>query len=163
VAHERILFEQVLRARMTGQLEVQQLLMPLVLQLTPSQQYNYALISDELQAHGFECEAFGQRTVAVKAAPATVGPADIERILVEILDLSDDDTRPGSLDHLRRTVCATIACRAAIKINTPLEAKKIDWLLRALAACEYPMTCPHGRPIALRYGMKDILRSFHRI
>jgi DNA mismatch repair protein MutL len=35
--------------------------------------------------------------------------------------------------------------------------------LRSLAGCEYPMTCPHGRPIALRYSTKDILKSFHRI
>ena len=92
-----------------------------------------------------------------------MGRADIEKILVEILDLSENDLRPMSLDELRRNVCATIACRAAIKINTRLEPKKIEWLLGSLAACEYPMTCPHGRPIALRYSTKDILKSFHRI
>ncbi|HEX4770881.1 MAG TPA: DNA mismatch repair endonuclease MutL [Bryobacteraceae bacterium] len=163
VAHERILFEQVLHARAQGSLEVQQLLMPLVLQLTPSQQFEYARIADELVAHGFDCEPFGQRTVAVKSAPAAIGPADIEKILFEILDLHESDLRPMSLDELRRNVCATIACRAAIKINMRLEPKKIEWLLGALAGCEYPMTCPHGRPIALRYSTKDILKSFHRI
>jgi DNA mismatch repair protein MutL len=137
--------------------------MPLVVQLTPAQQYNYARIAGELHSHGFESEPFGQRTIAVKAAPAAVGAADIERILLEILDTSDEDTRPGYLDELRRNVCATIACRAAIKINTPLDTKKIEWLLRSLAACEYPMTCPHGRPISLRYGTREILKSFHRI
>jgi DNA mismatch repair protein MutL len=163
VAHERILFEQVLRARTQGGLEVQQLLMPLVLQLTPSQQFEYARLADELAAHGFDCEPFGQRTIAVKSAPAALGPADIEKILLELLDMPEGDLRPASLDELRRNVCATIACRAAIKINMRLEGKKIDWLLRALAECEYPMTCPHGRPIALRYSTKDILKSFHRI
>jgi DNA mismatch repair protein MutL len=163
VAHERILFEQVLRQRAAGTVEIQQLLMPLVLQLTPSQQFEYARIADELNAHGFETEPFGQRTVAIKAAPAGVAPADIERIVFEILEIAERELRSASLDDVRRNVCATIACRAAIKINTRLEPKKIDWLLRALAACEYPMTCPHGRPIALRYSTKDILKSFHRI
>ncbi|MBV8551903.1 MAG: DNA mismatch repair endonuclease MutL [Acidobacteriaceae bacterium] len=163
VAHERILFEQVLRQRATGTAEVQRLLMPLVLQLTPAQQLEYARIADELNAHGFDTEPFGQRTIAIKAAPAGVGPADIEKIVFEILEIAESELRSASLEEIRRNVCATIACRAAIKINTKLEPKKIEWLLRALAACEYPMTCPHGRPIALRYSTRDILKSFHRI
>ncbi|HSU58098.1 MAG TPA: DNA mismatch repair endonuclease MutL [Bryobacteraceae bacterium] len=163
VAHERILFEQVLRARASGNLEVQQLLMPLVLQLTPAQQFEYARIADELIASGFETEPFGQRTIAIKAAPANVAPGDIEKIVFEILEIAESELRSASLDEIRRNVCATIACRAAIKINMKLEPAKIDWLLRALASCEYPMTCPHGRPIALRYSMRDIQKSFHRI
>jgi DNA mismatch repair protein MutL len=163
VAHERILFEQVLRQRAAGKIEVQQLLMPLVLQLTPAQQFEYARIADELNAYGFETEPFGQRTVAIKAAPAGVGQADIEKIVFEILEIAESELRSASLEEIRRSVCATIACRAAIKINMRLELSKVEWLLRALAACEYPMTCPHGRPIALRYSTKDILKSFHRI
>jgi DNA mismatch repair protein MutL len=163
VAHERILFEQVLRQRAEGAVEVQQLLMPLVLQLTPAQQFEYARIADELSAHGFETEMFGQRTIAIKAGPAGVGAADIEKIVFEILEIAERELRSASLDEIRRNVCATIACRAAIKINMKLEPKKMEWLLQALARCEYPMSCPHGRPIALRYSMRDILKSFHRI
>ncbi len=163
VAHERILFEQVLRQRAAGRPEIQQLLMPLILKLTPGQEFEYARIADELNACGFETEPFGQRTIAVKAAPAGVGGADIEKVIFEILEIAEAELRSASLDDVRRSVSATIACRAAIKINTRLESSKIEWLLRALAACEYPMSCPHGRPIALRYSTKDILRSFHRI
>ncbi len=163
VAHERILFEQVLRQRAAGAVEVQQLLMPLVLQLTTAQHLEYARIADELNSYGFDTEPFGQRTIAIKAAPAGVGPGDIEKVVFEILEIAESELRSASLDEIRRNLCATIACRAAIKINTKLEPNKIDWLLRALAACEYPMTCPHGRPIALRYSMRDILKSFHRI
>ena len=126
VAHERILFEQVLRQRAAGTVEVQQLLMPLVMQLTPAQQFEYGRIADELNAHGFESEPFGQRTVAIKAAPAGVGPADIEKIVSEILEIAETELRSASLDEIRRNVCATIACRAAIKINTQLEPKKIE-------------------------------------
>jgi DNA mismatch repair protein MutL len=163
VAHERILFEQVLRQRAAGTIEIQQLLMPVVLQLTPAQQFEYVRIADELNLYGFDTEPFGQRTIAIKASPAGVGQADIERVMIEILEVSESELRSASLDEIRRAVCATIACRAAIKINTKLETKKIEWLLGALATCEYPMTCPHGRPIALRYSTRDILKSFHRI
>jgi DNA mismatch repair protein MutL len=163
VAHERVLFEQVLRQRAAGTVEIQQLLMPVVLQLTPAQQFEYVRIADELNLYGFETEPFGQRTIAVKASPAGIGQADVERVIIEILDVSERELRAASLDEVRRAVCATIACQAAIKINTKLEPKKIEWLLGALATCEYPMTCPHGRPIALRYSNRDILKSFHRI
>jgi DNA mismatch repair protein MutL len=137
--------------------------MPIVMQLSPSQQFEYARIADELNAHGFDTEPFGQRTIAIKAAPAGVGPGDIETVVLEILEVAESELRTASLDEIRRNVCATIACRAAIKVNMKLEPAKIDWLLRALAKCEYPMTCPHGRPIALRYSTRDILKSFHRI
>ena len=163
VAHERILFEQVLRQRAAGRPEIQWLLMPLVLKLTPGQEFEYARIADELNACGFETEPFGQRTIAVKAAPSGVGAADIEKVVFEILEIAEAELRSASLDDVRRSVSATIACRAAIKINTRLESSKIEWLLAALSACEYPMSCPHGRPIALRYSTKDILKSFHRI
>jgi len=163
VAHERILFEQVMKQRAAGRVEMQRLLMPLILQLTPEQQIDYARIADELHASGFETEPFGQRTIAVKAAPASVGPADLEKILFEILEIAETELRGASLDDLRRGICASIACRAAIKINTRLDPAKMEWLLRALAATDCPMSCPHGRPIALHYSTREVLKAFHRI
>ena len=163
VAHERILFEQVLAQRASGAVESQRLLVPLVIGLSAAQQIEYARIAEELEALGFETEPFGNRTVAVKSAPAGVPAAEVEKILFEILEISERELRRASLDDVRRAMAASIACRAAIKINMRLEPAKIDWLLRALAATSCPMSCPHGRPIALRYATRDILKSFHRI
>jgi DNA mismatch repair protein MutL len=163
VAHERILFEQVLKQRAAGRVEMQRLLMPMIVQLTPEQQIDYARIAEELHASGFETEPFGNRTIAVKAAPANVGPQDLERILFEILEIAENEMRSASLDDLRRNICASIACRAAIKINMRLDAAKMEWLLRALAATDCPMSCPHGRPIAMHYSTREILKAFHRI
>ena len=163
VAHERILFEQVLKQRAAGRVEMQRLLMPMILQLTPEQQIDYARIAEELHASGFETEPFGNRTIAVKAAPANVGPQDLERILFEILEIAENEMRSASLDDLRRNICASIACRAAIKINMRLDFTKMEWLLRALAATDCPMSCPHGRPIAMHYSTREILKAFHRI
>jgi DNA mismatch repair protein MutL len=163
VAHERILFEQVLKQRAAGRIETQRLLMPMILQLTPEQQIDYARIAEELHASGFETEPFGNRTIAVKAAPANVGPQDLERILFEILEIAENEMRSASLDDLRRNICASIACRAAIKINMRLDFTKMEWLLRALAATDCPMSCPHGRPIAMHYSTREILKAFHRI
>ena len=163
VAHERILFEQVLRQRSGGGVEMQQLLMPMVLELTPGQQIEYARIASELNGLGFETEPFGIRTIAVKAAPAGINGGEIERVLFEVLEIAESELRKASLDELRRGIAASIACRAAIKINMRLDQRKMEWLLSALAQTEYPMSCPHGRPIALRYSTREILRSFHRI
>jgi DNA mismatch repair protein MutL len=163
VAHERILFEQVLIARSKGGVETQRLLVPLVIQLSAAQQIEYARIAAELEALGFETEPFGNRTIAVKSAPAGVSAGDVEKVVFEILEIAERELRRASLDGLRRAMAATIACRAAIKINMRLEPAKIDWLLRSLAATTCPMSCPHGRPIALRYSTRDILKSFHRI
>jgi DNA mismatch repair protein MutL len=163
VAHERILFEKVLKQRASGRTEVQRLLMPLVIALTPEQQIEYARIAEELDATGFETEPFGQRTIAVKAAPAAISPADLERVIFEILEIAETELRRVSLEDLRRGIAASIACRAAIKINTRLDHAKMEWLLRELSATDYPMACPHGRPIALQYSTREILRAFHRI
>jgi len=163
VAHERMLFQQVMKQRAAGRVEMQRLLMPLILQLTPEQQIDYARIADELHASGFETEPFGNRTLAVKAAPANLGAADLERVLFEILEIAEGELRGVSLDDLRRRICASIACRAAIKINTRLDGTKMEWMLRALAQTDSPMSCPHGRPIAMHYSTREILKAFHRI
>jgi len=163
VAHERILFEKVLRQQAAGRVESQQLLMPILIELTAEQQIEYARIAGELDSMGFETEPFGTRTIAVKAAPADVSAADIDAIIHEILEIADTELRRASVNDLRRGIAASIACRAAIKVNMHLDATKMQWLLKALSETQCPMSCPHGRPIALRYSTREILRSFHRI
>jgi DNA mismatch repair protein MutL len=137
--------------------------MPIVVELTAGQQIEYAQIADELRLSGFDSEPFGNRTIAISAAPAAVKPGDIEKILFEILETSERELRGATLEEVRRNVCATIACRAAIKINMRLDQHKMEWLIAELARCEHPTNCPHGRPIALRYSTRDILKGFHRI
>jgi DNA mismatch repair protein MutL len=163
VAHERILFEKVLKQRAAGRVEKQALLMPLVVQLTAEQQIEYARIADELESIGFETEPFGARTIAVKAAPAAVGVSDLEKLIFEILETAEGEVRGLSMDEIRRNIAASVACRAAIKINMRLDQSKMEWLLAALAATDCPMSCPHGRPIALQYPTREILKAFHRI
>jgi DNA mismatch repair protein MutL len=163
VAHERILFERNLARQSAGKVEQQRLLMPIVLPLTPAQQVEYDRIAADLATAGFETEPFGNRTIAVKAVPADLEPGGVESALYEILEIAESELRRVSVDDLRRGIAASLACRAAIKINTPLDRAKMEYLLRELARTACPMSCPHGRPVALRYSTRDILRSFHRI
>ena len=162
-AHERVLFDQHARRRQEKKLEVQRLLMPIIVQLKPEQQVTFQAIARELAENGFEVEPFGQRTVAIKAAPADLPAEEVEKLMVEILDGASPENAALSLDELRGRITASISCHAAIKVNMPLEPSKMDWLLQALGTTDCPMTCPHGRPTVLKYGMKDLMKAFKRI
>jgi DNA mismatch repair protein MutL len=163
VAHERILFEKILRQRLANSPERQQMLMPLLVELTPSQMAVFAEISDELNHNGFEVEPFGTRTIAVKTTAAGVNAAEVEHMLHEILEQFEREEQSLNLEKIRTHIAATIACHAAIKVNMPLEQNKMEWLLQELAKTDCPMSCPHGRPVVLRYSVKDIQRAFKRI
>jgi DNA mismatch repair protein MutL len=163
VAHERVLFERVLKQRAAQRVESQRLLMPIVLELSPAQQAVFAEISDELQHNGFEAEPFGARSVAVKVAPAGVEASAVEDMLQELLDQFSREEQSLNLEKIRARIAASIACHAAIKVNMPLEQNKMEWLLSELAKTDHPMSCPHGRPVVLRYSVKDIQKAFKRI
>jgi DNA mismatch repair protein MutL len=163
VAHERVLFERVLKQRAVEKVESQRLLMPIVLELSPAQQAVFSEIADELQRNGFEAEPFGARSVAVKVAPAGVQASAVEHMLHELLDQFSREEQSLNLEKVRTRIAASIACHAAIKVNMPLEQNKMDWLLAELAKTDHPYSCPHGRPVVLRYSMKDIQKAFKRI
>jgi DNA mismatch repair protein MutL len=163
VAHERVLFERVLRQRSAQQVESQRLLMPLIIDLTPAQQAIFSDIAEELARNGFEAEPFGARSVAVKIAPAGVDAGQIEHMLNEIFEQLTREDQAINLEAVRTRIAASIACHAAIKVNMPLEQNKMEWLLAELAKTEHPMTCPHGRPVVLRYSVQDIQKAFKRI
>ena len=167
VAHERVLFEKILRDRQVERVQRQRLLMPMLVELKPEQMVVFAHIAEELEVNGFEVEPFGPQTLAVKAAPVGLEGAELERTLAEVIDQSTADSGETShneeLNRLRSRIAASIACHSAIKVNTALDTKRIEWLLLELGKTSHPTSCPHGRPIALLYSWKEILRAFHRI
>jgi len=163
VAHERVLFEKILREREVERVQRQRLLMPLLVDLTPAQMVAFSQIAAELERNGFEVEPFGPRTLAIKAAPVGLEGRELERMLVEVLEQSDRLDQRENLDTARARIAASLACHSAIKVNMPLDPERMAWLLRELGKTELPTSCPHGRPIALRYSWKDIERAFHRI
>jgi DNA mismatch repair protein MutL len=163
VAHERVLFEKIVRDRNVEQVQRQRLLMPVLIDLKPDQMPLFATIAAELERNGFEAEPFGPRTLAVKTTPVGLVGRELERTLVEVLEQTEREQQAQNLDTLRLRIAASIACHAAIKIHTPLEMGKMEWLLEELAKTEHPTSCPHGRPIVLRYSLREIQRAFQRI
>ena len=163
VAHERILFEKILRERQTERVERQRLLMPMLIDLVPAQMAVFSTLADELERNGCEAEPFGPHTIAIKAAPAGLSGTELERMIHEVLEQPGSASQSENLETARTRIAASIACHAAIKVNMPLDARRMEWLLEELAKTDHPTSCPHGRPIALRYSWKDIQRAFQRI
>jgi len=162
VAHERVLFEAYLRQNLAGSLEVQRLLMPIVVELPARQLVILDNIIPELARNGFEVEPFGPRTIAIKTAPGILKPNVVERLLLELLDGLERETQVMNIDALKRRIAASVSCHAAIKINTPLEETKMRWLVDELMKTDVPTVCPHGRPIILRYDLREIEKAFKR-
>ncbi len=163
VAHERVLFEKILEERGRKQVEAQRLLMPIIVELRPAQQAIFTEIAEELQRNGFEAEPFGIRTVAIQSAPAGISGDDVAKMLGELLEQFEGEEQALNLEKIRTRIAASIACHAAIKVNMPLDTAKMEWLLAELAKTKYPMSCPHGRPVVLRYSVRDIQKAFKRI
>jgi DNA mismatch repair protein MutL len=163
VAHERVLFEQHVRARQQGGLTGQRLLTPIIAHLAPRQRVILDQIAEELAANGFDVTPMGQDSVAIQSTPAGVAAADAEQLLAEILCGIERERQAISIDSVQAKIAASTACHAAIKVNTPLDVPKMEWLLAQLADTDLPMSCPHGRPVLLRYSLWEIERAFKRV
>jgi DNA mismatch repair protein MutL len=162
VAHERILFEQHWRALRSKRIEVQRLLIPETIDLTPAQASAFDQLLPELEENGFELGRLSGRTIAIKSVPAMLAAGAAQSLLLELLDAVEEDRKGLSLDELRAEIAAGLACRAAIKINMTLAPEKMRWLIDELLKMENPATCPHGRPIILRITAREIEKGFQR-
>lgn len=162
VAHERILFDKFRRTETDRPAESQNLLLPETLDLTPAQAETFEAIEEYLTSLGFGLMRLSGRTVAIKSIPADIPPANVRNLFAEVIDSVDSDRRSSARNTLRDEIAASLACKAAIKINTPLTTEKMQWLIDRLLLTSSPTTCPHGRPVILRLSMKAIERGFHR-
>ncbi len=163
VAHERILYEQTLAQMQSKALPVQHLLVPQTLELTPAQQANLAHVLEELNRNGFEVDTFGGATIVIKSVPIVASKCDVKLLTTEIIDALENEEYIVGIKQAQEKIAASIACRAAIKINNPLTLEKMQWLLDALMIAKVSTHCPHGRPIVLRLGLREIEKNFKRI
>jgi DNA mismatch repair protein MutL len=162
VAHERILFDKFRRSEADRSIESQNLLLPETLDLSPAQLLAFELIENDLAALGFSVMRLSGRTIAIKSIPTDLPAAETRNLLGEILDSVDPEKRGGAKATFRDDIAASLACRAAIKINMKLTPEKMNWLIDRLLTTSSPTTCPHGRPVILRLSMRDIEKGFHR-
>ncbi|MEP6703487.1 MAG: DNA mismatch repair endonuclease MutL [Acidobacteriota bacterium] len=162
VAHERILFDKFRKSEAERRIESQNLLLPETIDLTPAQSQAFELIEDDLVSLGFGLMRLSGRTVAIKSIPTDLPPPEARNLFAEILDHVELDKRGNAKQTIRDDIAASLACKAAVKINMKLTTEKMQWLIDRLLLTSSPTTCPHGRPVILRLTMKDIERGFHR-
>jgi DNA mismatch repair protein MutL len=162
-AHERILFEELMRGFDQGGQTSQRLLFPLTLRLSPAE---YGVITD-LQSifdrAGFEIEPFGGRTIIVHAAPAPHPYFNAERCLREMiteLTAGSELTRAARNQHER--IAMTFACKAAVKAGQRLSIREMEELYDRLFATELPSHDVHGRPAVIRLSLQELERRFGR-
>jgi DNA mismatch repair protein MutL len=162
-AHERILFEELMREFGGAGQESQRLLFPLTLRLAPAEyqvvETNQALF---LRA-GFEVEPFGGRTVIVHAAPAPHPYFDAERCLREMLtELAQGSELTRAARNQHERIAMTFACKGAIKAGQRLAAREMAELFDRLFATELPHHDVHGRPTVVRLSLQELERRFGR-
>jgi DNA mismatch repair protein MutL len=162
VAHERILFDKFRKKETERRIESQNLLLPETIDLTPAQAAAFDVVETELENLGFALMKLSGRTIAVKAVPTDLPASEVRNLLAEILDTVDKEKFGSARANIHDNIAASLACKAAVKINMKLTLEKMQWLIDKLLTTSSPTTCPHGRPVILRLTMKDIERGFHR-
>jgi len=163
VAHERVLFEQIVEQLATGPLASQRLLQPVVLDLSPAERAALAAHRADLERLGFDVEEFGGATVRIAAVPALLRVEEAAAAVKALADDLDDLDRGARVDEAVRRLAATMACHAAVKANQPLTREKMVYLLEELRRTAYSSVCPHGRPVVLRITRREIEKNFQRI
>jgi len=162
-AHERILFERLMRAFANGGQSSQRLLFPLTLRLSPSEFDVVESLRSLFEGVGFEIEPFGGRTVIVHAAPNPHPWFDPERCLRDMigeLAAGSELTRAAHNQHER--IAMMFACKGAIKAGQRLSAREMDELFEGLFGTELPHHDVHGRPTIVRMSLEELQRRFGR-
>ena len=160
-AHERIILEQ-LKKTAAQRIISQPLLMPEVVNLSPGQIVLFAGYIDFLQKIGMDVEIFGRDAIVVKALPAILPHIQPRELISDIADQLADQTSMPSLQEKKEKILAALACRAAIKANRVLSGEEVAALCRDLEETPFNLTCPHGRPISISFGLGEIERMFKR-
>ena len=158
-AHERVLLERLLSVANGNPPHVQLLLEPMVMELTPEQLATAEQVADELRSLGYELEAFGGSSVAVRAIPAVTGRRDPAEVLRGVLD---DMAAGGSGDTPFESLAMLTACHSAIRAGQALSLAEMRELIVELERCAAPRACAHGRPTMLHLSQEELERQFAR-
>ena len=161
-AHERVLFERLWRAWQSRAVESQPLLIAEPLELAPSSVPLVQRHLPDLEKLGLLLEPFGSSSFVVRAVPALLGRLDYQALIQDLVEDLSEWNAASSLEARVRPVLASLACHSAVRAGRamePAESKKLieDWVEEGL-----PMTCPHGRRVALRLAAEELDKIFGR-
>ncbi len=162
-AHERVLFEDLIRCQREGSdVEVQHLLIPVVLEFSPLEARALAVHLGLVRGSGFIIEEFGENDFVVKGVPVWLGNADLNEFFGALLEVILDTAVKGDPEQLKMELLKGMACKAAVKETSAMRPEEIRALLVALDRVGSIEVCPHGRPIVVRFPFYEIRKKMGR-
>lgn len=161
-AHEKVLYEKLLKAYREQEVYKQQLMPPVVINLTLKELDFVKTYESMFEDFGFTLEEFGTDAYCLRTIPSNLFGMDAQVFFRELLDAMEEEVRKFTLDMVIDKI-ATMACKAAIKANQKLNIREAEELLKECEKLENPYTCPHGRPIIISISKKEIEKKFKRI
>lgn len=161
-AHERILFEEMMR-RMEGQgVPTQRLLLPITLQVAPRDADWLTRNLEAMSRAGIGLEPFGGGTFKIDALPQFLRADDPPQLLRDIIDELRETSAETSKLRLGEHMIAKTVCRHAVKANDVLRDPECVRLIQDLLACDLPYCCPHGRPTMIQLSYGELEKKFGR-
>ena len=145
-AHERVLFERYMVLLHKDELSSQQLLNPILLELSYEDATLVEMYRDEIQKLGFDFDFLGEKVIVIRGVPVFFQETQGEQFMYEIIELLQENKNLENYEEFIDKV-ATKACRAAIKANDRIVDTEVEALLKDLNQCDNKYTCPHGRPV----------------
>ena len=162
-AHERVMFEVLLKDFEAGHPKRQGLLMDEIFKIHPKQQEIFTGALPFLEKIGFEIEAFGENTFVIRSYPAILAEDSPVQYLKQFLEEKEDGKLRTGLEGYQEETAALIACkRKSVKAHDPLAPAAMQALLERLAGCNNPFNCPHGRPTFFKHTFLDLEKQFKR-
>jgi DNA mismatch repair protein MutL len=164
VAHERVLYDRILRRLAEGEAPSQGLLTPRLLELGEAMTAAVPMVEDLLRRVGIDAEVFGPDTIKISSVPPELEPEAVDQVVEEILDRATalDGVPERAAEELSEEIAASLSCRGAIKVNHKLSHQEQLALLEDLVTTDNPYRCPHGRPIILRLSQEEMERRLGR-
>ena len=161
-AHERMKFEELKAALANREIHPQEMLAPVVVNLSSTEFALFQEHKDRLDGLGFETEEFGVNTVLVRAVPKPMEEEQIRQVIAELLQ-NIGNSKNQIITQQEERLLYTIACKAAIKANHNMQMPELEELVKRVLELENINTCPHGRPIVIRMTKKEMEKEFGRI
>ena len=162
-AHERVLYEKTLKGMKTREFTSQYVSPPIILNLSMQEEELLHTHMDIFANIGFEIEAFGGSSYAVRAIPDNLFSIAKKELLIEMLDNLSEGISSSNAPDLIAEKVASMSCKAAVKGNAKLSAKEVETLIGELLELENPYHCPHGRPTIISMTKRELEKKFKRI
>lgn len=162
-ANERINYEKYLNALKTRKFAKMTMLFPLTFEYSTNEFMILKNNFELLTSYGFEIEEFGMNTVRVSAHPTWIKEGIEEESIRKIFDIVIGIKDKFDPVKFNENVAITLACKTSVKANTRIPLEEQEALLKNIFACEFPYTCPHGRPTIIKYPKYELEKMFKRV